>query len=76
MKKTVELAQGEMRIELYRIGRGFKEYDVELLRGTWPTDKEIINLCDGAPADVKTALHKGGTVQKITSKTASVKVFQ
>lgn len=50
-------ARAVLDIKLYKAGRTHKEYDVELIDGTWPPDDQLVKACEGGD------INKGGTVQ-------------
>ena len=53
-----------LSIELYKCGNGYNEYDLVLLEGVWPTDKQLVTICDGGdPArGWEEQMHEGGEV--------------
>lgn len=43
---------GALEIKLYCTKMHEKEYDAFLLEGNWPSDSDLIRLCDGASLDM------------------------
>ena len=63
--RTVEYNGNTVEIELYRICRDrTKEYDVRLIKGEWPTDEDLVTMCDGGDPRRPWCeqLHRGGRV--------------
>lgn len=66
MKRTVEWQGLILEIDTYCVRRENKEFDVRLIEGSWPNDKDLITLCDGGNPDMPfwALMHRGGEVCK------------
>lgn len=62
--RLVEYKNTTLKIELYFSGRAHKEFDVRIVDGHWPSDKDLITLCDGGDPEKpeEDQLHSGGSV--------------
>jgi hypothetical protein len=65
------------KIEIKNINSryGRTEYSIELIEGNWPSDDDLITLCDNHHNGTMTVHHFGGSVRKTSGKTANVTVF-
>lgn len=66
MPKRIECDEGVLAIELYKNNVGHKVFQVRLLDGFWPSDDDLITICDnGTGLNVKThRFHFGGNVSR------------
>lgn len=64
MSRFIEHEGAGLHIDLYHCGLKGNTYDVRLEYGVWPTDGELVNLCDGADAYAEEyeQRHGGGEV--------------
>lgn len=60
----------ELHILRVRTGLTILEFDIELISGEWPNDKDILTLCDGD--DPKHPCHFGGKVTKNSNKAHAI----
>lgn len=72
MAHEVKYKDSKLKINMRNRGYSIHYYDVELLEGDWPSDEDLITLCDGG--DPAHPFHFGGHVRKF-GKTASVDVY-
>jgi hypothetical protein len=56
---------GIIRAKLYKIGSNYKIFDAFLDEGSWPDNKTLINLVDGADVNDpnRASLNSGGLVE-------------
>jgi len=64
----------KMRIRMTYHGRATHSFHVDLVEGEWPSDNDLVTLCDGdTPPNSR---HFGGTVRKSADgKSAQVDVY-
>ena len=73
-KPMCEWNGAKLRISMVYHGAARKSFSVELVEGKWPSDGDLITLCDGdTPPHAR---HFGGVVRKsLDGKSASVDVY-
>jgi hypothetical protein len=62
----------ELQIKMTQRGTATHSYEVRLLSGTWPSDSELISLCDGNNGTERCDF--GGSVKKQIGDVANVNV--
>jgi hypothetical protein len=63
----------ELQIKMTKRGTATHSYEVRLLSGTWPSDSELISLCDGNNGTERCDF--GGSVKKLNDAIVNVNVY-
>lgn len=63
----------ELAIERIYHGYSIHRYEVTLVAGVWPTDDELLSLCDGNTPPAR--FDFGGNVEKFANSKARVEVY-
>ena len=70
---TIVYQGTRLNVERSAGGRANADYDVTLIEGSWPSDKDLITLCDNDhPSNPR---HFGGRVTQTGAKTKRVTVY-